>query len=88
MLISSEPIKVTYLQKLANQSMVNGAIMIEMVTIPLVKSRKTLVIWWSEERSNQKKKKKTWAVKLLFPLNLAIYLSHSEVQKNRKVDNI
>ena len=57
MLISSEPIKVTHLQKLANQSMVNGAIVIEMVTILLVKSRKTLVIWWSEERSNQKKKK-------------------------------
>ena len=44
MLISSEPIKVTHLQKLANQSMVNGAIVIEMVTILLVKSRKTLVI--------------------------------------------
>ena len=58
MLISREPIKVTHLQKLANQSMVNSALVIEMVTILLVKARKTLIIWWSEERSNRTKKKK------------------------------
>ena len=58
MLISREPIKVTHLQKLANQSMVNSALVIEMVTILLVKARKTLIIWWSEERSNQTKKKR------------------------------
>ena len=28
-----------------------------------------------------------WAVKILFPLDFAIYLSYSEMQKNRKVDN-
>ena len=56
MLISREPIKVTHPQKLTNQSMVNSALVIEMVTILLVKARKTLVIWWSEERSNRKKK--------------------------------
>ena len=56
MLISNEPIKVAQLQKLANQSIVNGALVMEIVTILLVKARKTLVVWWSKERSNRKKK--------------------------------
>ena len=42
MLISNEPIKVAHLQKLANESRVNGALVIEMVL--LVKARKTLVV--------------------------------------------
>ena len=88
MLISNEPIKVAHLQKLANQSIVNGALVIKMVTVLLVKTRKTLVVWWSEERSNKKKEMKICALKILFPLDFAIYLSHSDVQKNRKVDNI
>ena len=57
-LISNKPIKFAHLQKLANQSMVNGSLTIEMVTILLVKARKTLVVWWSEEHANRKKKKK------------------------------
>ena len=57
MLISNKPVKVAHLQKLANQSMVNGALVIEMVTILSVKARKTSVVWWSEERSNQKEMK-------------------------------
>ena len=40
MLNSNEPIKVAHLQKLANQSMVNGAL----VNISSVKARKTLVV--------------------------------------------
>ena len=44
MLISNKPVKVAHLQKLANESMVNGALVIEMVTILLVKARKTSVI--------------------------------------------
>ena len=57
MLISNEPMKVAQLQKLANQLMVNGALVVEIETILLVKARKTLVVWWSEERSNRKKVK-------------------------------
>ena len=90
-LISNKPIKFAHLQKLANQSMVNGSLTIEMVTILLVKARKTLVVWWSEEHANRKKKKneiEIWTVKILFPLDFAIYLSCSEVQKSRKVDNV
>ena len=44
MLILNEPIKVVHLEKVAIQSMVNGALKIEMVTILLVRARKTLVV--------------------------------------------
>ena len=44
MLISNKPVKVAHLQKLANQSLVNGALVIEMVTILSVKARKTSVV--------------------------------------------
>ena len=47
--------KIAHLQKLINQSMMNGALVIEMVIILLVNARNTLVIWWSKERSNRKK---------------------------------
>ena len=40
MLNSNEPIKVAHLQKLANQSMVNGALVIEMVNNSLRESKK------------------------------------------------
>ena len=40
MLNSNEPIKVAHLQKLANQSMVNGALVIEMVNNFLSESKK------------------------------------------------
>ena len=43
MLILNEPVKVVHLEKVANQSMVNGALKIEMVTILLKRARKTLV---------------------------------------------
>ena len=45
--------EIAHFQKLPNQSMVNGALVIEMAIILLVKARKTLVVWWSEEHSNQ-----------------------------------
>ena len=44
MLISNEPIRVAHLQKLANQSMVDGALVMEMVTILLVKAKNILVV--------------------------------------------
>ena len=40
MLISSEPIKVAYLQKLANQLILNGALVREMVNISFSESKK------------------------------------------------
>ena len=78
-----------HLQKLSKQSTVNGALVIEMVAILLVKARKTLIVWWSKERYNRKETETNiWVVKILFPLDFAIYLSYPEVQKNRKVDNV
>ena len=41
---SNKPIKVTHFQKLANQSMLNGAFMIEIANNFLAKVRKTLVL--------------------------------------------
>ena len=44
MLVLNKLIKVVHLEKVAIQSMVNGALKIEMVTILLVRARKTLVV--------------------------------------------
>ena len=40
MVISNEPIKITHLQKLANQSIVNGALVIEMINNSFSESNK------------------------------------------------
>ena len=42
MLNSNEPIKVAHLQKLANQSMLNGALSVEMVNNDFSESKKNL----------------------------------------------
>ena len=68
--------------------MVNGALVTEMVIILLAKLEK---LWSFDEARNvliKKNEIKMWAVKILFPLDFAIYLSYSEVQTNRKVDSI
>ena len=44
MLSSNEPIKVAHLEKLINQLVLHGAILIEMVIIFSVKAGKTLVV--------------------------------------------
>ena len=44
MLNSNEPIKVAHLQKLANQPILNGALLIEMVYNFFNEARKTLVV--------------------------------------------
>ena len=49
LLISNEAIKVAHLEKLANQLMVNGALVIEMVAILLLKARK---LWSFDEVRN------------------------------------
>ena len=70
MLNSNDPFKVTCPQNLANQYMLNGALVIEMINNLLVKIRETLVVSQSEKRSN-KKKIETWAVKNVFPIDSA-----------------
>ena len=55
---SSKPVKLTHLQKLANQSALNGAYVIEITktcTLSLIKARKYLIFWCWEKRFNWKK---------------------------------
>ena len=40
MLNSKEPVRVAHLQKLANQTVLNGALVIEMINNPLSESKK------------------------------------------------
>ena len=62
MLNSNKPIKVAHLQKLANQSMLNGTLMIEMVNNSFSESKKKLVIF-DKARNALIKKIEIWAVK-------------------------
>ena len=79
MLISNEPIKVADLQKLANQLMLNGAL----VTDLPVKTRK---LWSFDKARNILIKTKLEIFKSSEKiLGLTKYLSFSEVQKNSKV---
>ena len=52
MLNLNEPIKVAHLQKLANQSVLNAALVIEMVNNYFSESKKSCGCLISEERSN------------------------------------
>ena len=65
MLNSNEPIKVTQLQKLANQSILNDALVIEMVYNSFNESKKNFgcLIKWG---TFQSKKIEIWAVKIYF----------------------
>ena len=51
MSISNEPIKVTGLQILANQLILNVALVIELVNNSVSESKKNLVVWQREESS-------------------------------------
>ena len=78
MLNSNEPIKVAHLQKLANESMLNGALVIEMINNSLSESKKN----FGRLRkcgTFLSRKIEIWAVKNIFPLDFAKYLSYSEV---------
>ena len=62
--------------KQANQSMLNGALVIEMLNNYFSESRRKL-----GRLIKRDTEKKMWEVKNIFPLDLAKYLSYSEVQK-------
>ena len=55
MLNSNEPIKVAQFQKLANQSMLNGALVIEMIYNSFSESKENLGRLISKDRLNQQK---------------------------------
>ena len=78
-LISNEPIKVANLQKLANQLMLNGALVIDLP----VKTRK---LWSFDKARNILIKTKLEIFKSSEKiLGFTKYLNFSEVQKNSKV---
>ena len=84
---SNEPIKVAHLQKLANQSMLSGTLVIEMVNKSFSESKKNFGHLTKRKRFYSKKYK-VWSVKNIFRLAFAKYLSYSEVRKNSKVVDI
>ena len=80
---TNQPIKVIHFQKLANQSILNGALVIEIVSNSFSESKKNF--------SRLIKLGKfcfRYGMKNIFPLDFIKYLSYSEVQKNSKVVNV
>ena len=73
LLNSNEPINVAHLQKLANQSMLNGSLVVEMI---------------NSSFSERKKKNRDIGSEKYILLDFTKYLIFSEVQKNSKVVNI
>ena len=78
---TNQPIKVIHLQKLANQSILNGALVIEIVSNSFNESKKNF--GHLIKLGNWKNKSD-----MAFPLDFIKYLSYSEAQKNSKVVNV
>ena len=84
---TNQPIKVTHLQKLANQSILNGSFVIEIVSNFFSESKKNF-IKRTFDKTRELKKQIRYAMKNIFPLDFIKYLSYSEVQKDSKVVNV
>ena len=70
----NEPIKAGHLQKLANQSRLNGALVIEMVSNSFSERKKAFGLLIKRE-TFKSKKIKIWTMKNIFPLHFsAIFL--------------
>ena len=66
---SNKPIKFVYLQKLANQSMLNGTLVMEMTktsTFVFMKVKKSLVVHWKKKSFNWKNKEREDCEKIYF----------------------
>ena len=84
---TNQPIKVTHLQKLANQSILNGSFLIEIVSNFFSESKKNF-IKRTFDKTRELKKQIRYAMKNIFPLDFIKYLSYLEVQKDSKVVNV
>ena len=84
---TNQPIKVIHLQKLANQSILNGPLVIEIVSNFFSESKKNFIKRWFD-KTRELKKQIRYATKNIFPLDFIKYLSYSEVQKDSKVVNV
>ena len=82
---TNEPIKVIHLQNLANQSILNGALVIEIVSNSFSESKKN---FGRLIKLGNWKKTLRYGIKKIFPLDFIKYLSYSEVQKHSKVVNV
>ena len=81
MLHLNEPIKVAHLQKLTSQSMLNGALVIEMVNNSFSESKKNFGRLIKRETFKWIKIK-IWAVKNIFPLEVIQSAKDSKVVVN------
>ena len=77
MLNSNEPIKVAHPQKIANQPMLNGALVTEMVSNLFSENNKNF------SRLRKHEMYEILIAKNISPSNFAKYVSCSEMQKNR-----
>ena len=84
---TNQPIKVTHLQKLANQSILNDSFVIEIVSNFFSESKKNF-IKRTFDKTRELKKQIRYAMKNIFPLDFIKYLSYLEVQKDSKVVNV
>ena len=84
---TNQPIKVTHLQKLANQSILNSSFVIEIVSNFFSESKKNF-IKRTFDKTRELKKQIRYAMKNIFPLDFIKYLSYLEVQKDSKVVNV
>ena len=84
---TNQPIKVTHLQKLANQSILKGSFLIEIVSNFFSESKKNF-IKRTFDKTRELKKQIRYAMKNIFPLDFIKYLSYLEVQKDSKVVNV
>ena len=73
--------------KLANQSMLNGAIVIQMVNNSFSESNKN-VCRLIKINCRLSEEIDVWALKIIFSLDFAKCLCYSEVQRNSKVVNV
>ena len=74
MLNSNKPIEVIHLQKLANQSMLNGALLLEMVNNSF-SGRSNKFGLLIKQETFYLKKIEMWAVKNIFPIEITKYLT-------------
>ena len=74
MLNSNKPIEVIHLQKLANQSMLNGALLLEMVNNSF-SGRSNKFGLLIKQEAFYLKKIEMWAVKNIFPIEITKYLT-------------
>ena len=88
MLNSNEPIKVAHLQKLVNQSMLNGALTIEMVNNSFSESKNKFVCLIKQGMFQSKKQNRDMVSEKYILLAFAKYLNFSERQKNSRVVNV